>query len=83
MPLDEFRRAIEINLIGSFNIIRLFVKAASTLDPLETGERGVVINTASVAAYEGRIGQTAYASPPRAELSLSRCLQRGNLPISA
>lgn len=62
MPLDDFRRAIEVNLIGTFNILRLFVEAASALDPLETGERGVVINTASVAAYEGQIGQTAYAS---------------------
>ncbi|MCI5076066.1 SDR family NAD(P)-dependent oxidoreductase [Oricola sp.] len=62
MPLDDYRRAIEVNLIGTFNIMRLFVEAASELEPLDTGERGVVVNTASVAAYEGQIGQTAYAS---------------------
>lgn len=62
MPLDEFRRAIEVNLIGSFNTLRLFAAACAELPPLETGERGVVINTASVAAYEGQIGQTAYAA---------------------
>ncbi|ADZ70940.1 SDR family NAD(P)-dependent oxidoreductase [Polymorphum gilvum] len=62
MPLDEYRRVIEVNLIGTFNCLRLFAAAASALDPLETGERGVIVNTASVAAYEGQIGQTAYAS---------------------
>ncbi|MCB8837571.1 SDR family NAD(P)-dependent oxidoreductase [Aurantimonas sp. VKM B-3413] len=62
MPLDEFRQAIEVNLIGTFNLLRLFAAAASQLDPLETGERGVAINTASVAAYDGQIGQTAYAA---------------------
>lgn len=62
MPLDEFRRAIEVNLVGSFNLLRLFAAAASLLEPLEGGERGVVVNTASVAAFEGQIGQTAYAA---------------------
>ena len=62
MPLDEFRQAIEVNLIGTFNLLRLFAAAASQLEPLETGERGVAINTASVAAYDGQIGQTAYAA---------------------
>lgn len=62
MPLDDFRRAVEINLIGSFNLLRLFADAASKSEALPTGERGVVINTASVAAYDGQIGQTAYAA---------------------
>lgn len=62
MPLADFRRAVEINLIGTFNVLRLFADAASKLDPLEDGERGVAVNTASVAAFEGQIGQTAYAA---------------------
>ncbi|QPC43703.1 SDR family NAD(P)-dependent oxidoreductase [Kaustia mangrovi] len=62
MPLDDYRRAVEVNLIGTFNLLRLFGAAASALEPLETGERGVVVNTASIAAFEGQIGQTAYAS---------------------
>ena len=61
-PLDQFRRVIEINLIGSFNMIRLFADRASKLDPLEGGERGVIVNTASVAAYDGQIGQAAYSA---------------------
>jgi len=60
--LDLYRRVIEVNLIGSFNMLRLVSDAASKLDPLETGERGVIISTASVAAFDGQIGQAAYAS---------------------
>ena len=62
MPLEDFARVIEVNLIGSFNMLRLFAAGASALDPLDTGERGVAINTASIAAYDGQIGQTAYAA---------------------
>ncbi len=61
-PLDQYRRVIEINLIGSFNMIRLFADAAARLAPLEGGERGVIVNTASVAAYDGQIGQAAYSA---------------------
>ncbi|HEY4192844.1 MAG TPA: 3-hydroxyacyl-CoA dehydrogenase [Mesorhizobium sp.] len=61
-PLDQYRRVIEINLIGTFNMIRLFADAAAKLDPLEGGERGVIVNTASVAAYDGQIGQAAYSA---------------------
>jgi NAD(P)-dependent dehydrogenase (short-subunit alcohol dehydrogenase family) len=71
MPLDDYRRAVEVNLIGTFNIMRLFAEAASELEPLETTERGVVINTASVAAYEGQIGQTAYASSKGGVMALT------------
>ena len=53
---------IRVNLVGTFNMIRLFAAAASQLEPLEGGERGVVVNTASVAAYEGQIGQAAYSA---------------------
>ncbi|MEO0398266.1 MAG: SDR family NAD(P)-dependent oxidoreductase [Pseudomonadota bacterium] len=60
--LDTFKRVIDINLVGSFNCIRLAAEKMSELDPLDDGERGVIINTASVAAYEGQIGQAAYAA---------------------
>jgi NAD(P)-dependent dehydrogenase (short-subunit alcohol dehydrogenase family) len=62
MPLDAYRRVIEVNLIGTFNLLRLFAEAAAGLDPTETGERGVAVNTASIAAFDGQIGQAAYAS---------------------
>lgn len=62
MPLDDYRRAIEVNLIGTFNMLRLFADACQKLDPQASGERGVIVNTASVAAFDGQIGQTAYAS---------------------
>lgn len=61
-PLSVFRQVIEVNLIGSFNMIRLFADAAAKLDPLAGGERGVIVNTASVAAYDGQIGQAAYSA---------------------
>ena len=53
---------IEVNLIGTFNMIRLFAVRAEALEPLDGGERGVIVNTASVAAYDGQIGQAAYSS---------------------
>jgi NAD(P)-dependent dehydrogenase (short-subunit alcohol dehydrogenase family) len=59
--LDLFRRVIEINLIGTFNCIAKFAARAATLEPLGE-ERGVIINIASVAAYDGQIGQAAYAA---------------------
>lgn len=62
MPLADYRRAIEVNLIGTFNLLRLFAEACARTEPTATGERGVVINTASIAAYDGQIGQAAYAS---------------------
>ena len=61
-PLADFERVIKINLIGSFNMLRLATTAMSKLEPLAGGERGVVINTASVAAYDGQIGQAAYSA---------------------
>lgn len=59
--LADFRRVIEVNLIGTFNMISKFAARASALDPLGE-ERGVIINTASVAAFEGQIGQAAYSA---------------------
>jgi NAD(P)-dependent dehydrogenase (short-subunit alcohol dehydrogenase family) len=62
MPLGEFEKVIAINLIGSFNMMRLASADMQNLEPLDDGERGVIVSTASVAAYEGQIGQTAYAA---------------------
>lgn len=61
-PLDLFARAIQINLVGTFNAIRLAAKAMARGPAGADGERGVIINTASVAAYDGQIGQAAYAA---------------------
>ncbi len=61
-PLAQFSRVIGINLIGSFNMIRLAAEAMCRNEPEPTGERGVLISTASVAAYDGQIGQAAYAA---------------------
>jgi NAD(P)-dependent dehydrogenase (short-subunit alcohol dehydrogenase family) len=61
-PLATFQKAITVNLIGSFNMIRLAAAAMAKNDPEPTGERGVLISTASVAAYDGQIGQVAYAA---------------------
>ena len=62
LPLDAFRRVIEVNLIGAFNLLRLAAADMAKLAPLADGERGIVINTSSIAAYEGQIGQIAYAT---------------------
>jgi NAD(P)-dependent dehydrogenase (short-subunit alcohol dehydrogenase family) len=71
MPLADFERVIRVNLIGTFNLLRLAATAMSTLAALEGGERGVIINTASIAAYDGQIGQTAYAASKGGIVSLT------------
>ncbi|WJH57436.1 3-hydroxyacyl-CoA dehydrogenase [Ectopseudomonas guguanensis] len=60
--LDSFRRTVEVNLIGSFNLLRLAAEAMARNAPNTEGERGVIINTASVAAFDGQMGQVAYAA---------------------
>jgi NAD(P)-dependent dehydrogenase (short-subunit alcohol dehydrogenase family) len=62
MPLDAFRRVIDVNLNGTFNVMRLVAADLQKLPPLDEGERGVVIFTASIAAFDGQIGQPAYAA---------------------
>jgi NAD(P)-dependent dehydrogenase (short-subunit alcohol dehydrogenase family) len=62
MPLPDFERVIAINLVGTFNMMRLAAADMATLDPLADGERGVILSTASVAAFEGQIGQAAYSA---------------------
>jgi len=71
LPLDAFRRVIEINLIGSFNLLRTAAAEMSALEPLAEGERGIIISTASVAAYEGQIGQAAYSASKGGIVSLT------------
>ena len=62
MPLENFSKVIQVNLIGTFNILRLAAADMARREPNADGERGVIINTASVAAYEGQIGQAAYSA---------------------
>ncbi len=62
MPLSAFSKTIQVNLIGTFNILRLAADQMQRNDPNEDGERGVIINTASIAAFEGQIGQAAYSA---------------------
>ncbi len=61
MPLEDYARVIHVNLIGTFNMMRLAAAEMATLDPIGE-ERGVIVSTASIAAYEGQVGQAAYAS---------------------
>ena len=60
--LDSFARTIQINLIGTFNVIRLVASALAEATPGQDGERGVIVNTASIAAFDGQVGQAAYAA---------------------
>lgn len=62
MALDAFARVINVNLIGAFNVARLAAAAMASNEPDEAGERGVIVMTASIAAFEGQIGQCAYAA---------------------
>jgi len=61
-PLDLFTKCVEVNLIGTFNVIRLAAEEMTKNEPSADGERGVIVNTASVAAFEGQIGQAAYSA---------------------
>jgi NAD(P)-dependent dehydrogenase (short-subunit alcohol dehydrogenase family) len=70
MPLADFERVIRINLIGTFNAMRLAAAAMQPLEALQDGERGVIVCTASVAAFEGQIGQSAYSASKGGVVSL-------------
>jgi NAD(P)-dependent dehydrogenase (short-subunit alcohol dehydrogenase family) len=61
-PLEDFVRVLQVNLVGTYNAARLFAAACARLDPLEDGERGVMVFTASVAAFDGQVGQQAYSA---------------------
>uniref|UniRef100_UPI003342C935 3-hydroxyacyl-CoA dehydrogenase n=1 Tax=Castellaniella defragrans TaxID=75697 RepID=UPI003342C935 len=75
-PLDLFRKVIDINLVGSFNMARLAAQAMADNTPEPTGERGVIINTASVAAYDGQIGQAAYAASKSGIVGMTLAIAR-------
>ena len=61
-PLEDFMRVVNVNLIGAYNVSRLFAAACAKLEPLASGERGVMLFTASVAAFDGQVGQQAYSA---------------------
>ena len=71
LALAAFERVIRINLIGTFNMLRLAAADMSAADPLDGGERGLIVNTASIAAYEGQVGQPAYAASKGGVVSLT------------
>jgi NAD(P)-dependent dehydrogenase (short-subunit alcohol dehydrogenase family) len=62
MPLDKFEQVVQVNLIGTFNLLRLAAADMQELEPLADGERGVIVSTSSIAGREGQIGQIAYAA---------------------
>lgn len=82
-PLDDFRAVIDLNLIGSFNVSRLAAWHMSTNEPNADDERGVIINTASIAAFEGQIGQVAYTAAKAgiAGMTLTMARDLGSLGI--
>ncbi|NVE00029.1 MULTISPECIES: 3-hydroxyacyl-CoA dehydrogenase [unclassified Massilia] len=84
-PLELFQRVVNINLVGTFNMCRLAAEAIAQTEALEHGERGVMINTASVAAFDGQIGQAAYASSKAAvaglTLPMARDLSRNGIRV--
>ena len=75
-PLEDFRRVIEVNLIGTYNVTRLAASEIVKLDALEDGERGVIVCTASVAAFDGQVGQEAYAASKGGVVSMTLPLAR-------
>jgi|UniRef100_UPI0040478A84 NAD(P)-dependent dehydrogenase (short-subunit alcohol dehydrogenase family) len=80
-PLDMFQKVLMINTVGSFNMIRLCAEAMQHNTPEDTGERGVLINTASVAAYDGQIGQAAYAASKAATVGMTLPIARDLAPL--
>jgi len=82
-PLDAFRAVVDLNLIASFNVARLQAAAMSTNDPDQNGERGVIVMTASIAAFEGQIGQVAYSAAKAgiAGMTLTMARDLGSLGI--
>src|SRR5512138_875530 len=82
-PLDAFRRVVDLNLVSTFNIARLAADRMSRNEPDANGERGVIVNTASIAAFEGQIGQVAYTAAKAgiAGMSLTMARDLGSLGI--
>lgn len=86
-PLESFARTVNINLVGAFNMVRLAAAAMATGTPNAEGERGVIVNTASVAAFEGQVGQAAYAASKAGvvgmTLPVARELARSGIRVNA
>jgi NAD(P)-dependent dehydrogenase (short-subunit alcohol dehydrogenase family) len=84
-PLDIFKFIIDLNLVGTFNVMRLGAELIDKNEPDEKGERGVIINTASIAGYEGQIGQSAYSASKAGVIGLTltaaRDLARHNIRV--
>src|SRR5262249_30192043 len=76
-PLDLFAKVVQVNLIGTFNVIRLAAAQMAKNTPSAEGERGVVVNTASVAAYDGQIGQAAYSASKGGVVGMTLPIARG------
>ena len=70
MPLEDFRQLVEVNLISTFNMMRLAAADMAQLDPMENGERGVILSTASVLVYEGQSGEAAYSGSKGGVISM-------------
>jgi NAD(P)-dependent dehydrogenase (short-subunit alcohol dehydrogenase family) len=75
-PLEVFQRTVNVNLVGTFNMARLAADAIGKTEALDSGERGIIINTASVAAFDGQIGQAAYGSSKAAVVGLTLPMAR-------
>lgn len=75
-PLEDFERVIRVNLLGTYNVVRLAAARMARLEPLDDGERGVMLMTASVAAYDGQVGQEAYAASKGGIVSMTLPLAR-------
>lgn len=75
-PLEDFERVVRVNLIGTYNVVRLTAARIAKLEPLTDGERGVMLMTASVAAYDGQVGQEAYAASKGGIVSMTLPLAR-------
>ena len=75
-PLEDFERVVRVNLIGAYNVVRLSAARIAKLEPLADGERGVMLMTASVAAYDGQVGQEAYAASKGGIVSMTLPLAR-------
>ena len=75
-PLDDFARVINVNLLGSYNISRLFAATCAKLSPCEDGQRGVLVFTASVAAFDGQVGQQAYSASKGGLVSMTLPMAR-------
>jgi NAD(P)-dependent dehydrogenase (short-subunit alcohol dehydrogenase family) len=86
-PLESFERVVRTNLIGTFNVVRLAAEAMSRNEPSQSGERGVLVNTASIAVFDGQIGQAAYAASKGGvvamTLPLARELARSGIRVTS